>query len=577
MPNGFIYPTILVTNDNDAQLNLSSNLTIRAFGFDAEESLIVGQYSISTDVTAEYINYDEQTRTGKITTSYSDIFYNHIWIIPSSIDLTGAPNNFTTTVSVWNSYFVQKTMTSVVPTNTTGIVFAPSTPKTFNALEFVNYSLSLSSNPPISVDGNYQFIFSNAEDPFLTISGVLSVTFPFLHDWSDGTLVERYSFLTNIIESHSGKEQRIKLRKYPRRQFESKILTADSSDYIRNGLIRMLFHNQTMFGMSKTWLVPLCTDYGILGYDLPSGSTTINTNTNFRDFLVNGYVLLYDKYDNYEIVRISSMDSSSLTLVAATTKNWNSGATIAPMKQCVVGQETVSGTLVVNEVEYNTVLWDVLVQDSLQNKVTEYVPEQFYKGYDVYSTATNFASENQLEIYNAQRRLDNNIGVFSLDSRFKLTKTRTDLNLLFKSKQELSEFLGFYYYRSGKLNPFFYEGHSSDIKIAQSGLDSDTTLRIADIGYSLYIKQADARRDLVFVKHDGTKLYRRITGSVRNSDGTETLSIDSPLGFNFSTQDFRYVSFLRFVRLDSDVLEISHLNTEHSTASLKLIDVYEVP
>ncbi|HNC58877.1 MAG TPA: hypothetical protein PLP33_25860 [Leptospiraceae bacterium] len=577
MPTGYLQSNILVVNQNDAGLNLSTNIDDRAFGFDADESLIIGTIQINSSVSVTTIDYDEVSRTGFLGSGYSNIFYNRIWIIPPSIDLTGAPNSFTTTVSVWNSYFTQKTMTTVTPTNVTGIVFNPSVPKTFNALEFVNYNLSLSSNPPVSIDGNYQFIFSDAEDPYLTITGVLSVTFPFLHDWVDGSLVERYSFLTNVIESKSGKEQRIRLRKHPRRQIESKVLTADSDDYQRNALQRMLFHNQTFFGMNKTWLIPVCADYEMLNYNVPSGTSTINVDTRYKDYTDDGYVMLFNKYNDYEIVRIDSLTTSSITLVAATTKNWNAGTTIAPMRQAVVGQETISGSVILNEVEAESVLWDVLVQDSTQNRIVTYSPTEFYKGYDVYDVGSDFAVDNQLEIYNPQRRMDANTGIFKLDSRYKATKTRTDLNLLLKSKKEIGEFLGFYFYRAGKLKPFWYLNQSEDLQIAQSGTGADTTIKVKDIGYSLYIREADTRKDIVFIKKDGTKLYRRITGSVNNSDGTETLSIDAPLGFNFNSSDFSRVSFMRFVRLDSDLLELSYPSTEYAVTTLRLIDVFEIP
>lgn len=577
MATGFLQTGILIPNQNDSGLNLSTNVSSRAFGFDAEESKVIISTAKSTAITITTIDYDEVSRTGYLSSSYSDIFYNRIWVLPPSIDLTGAPTSFTTTVSVWNSYFVQKTMTTVTPTNTTGLVFAPTTPKTFNALEFVNYTLSLDTNPPVSVDGNYQFIFSNAEDPYLTITGVLSVTFPFLHDWVDGSLVERYSFLTDVIESKSGKEQRIKLRKHPRRQIESKILTASSDDNEKNALQRMLFHNQTFFGMSKTWLVPVCADYERLSYNLSPGSSSINLDTRYKDYSVNGYVMLFKDYNDYEIVRISSMTTSSLTLVAPTTKSWSSGSTIAPMRQSVVGQETIAGVVIVNEVEAESVLWDVLVQDNIQNRTTTYSPTELYRGYDVYNIGTDFSVENQLEIYNPQRRLDADVGIFKLDSRYKITKTRTDLNLLLKSKKEISEFIGFYFYRSGKLKPFWYINQSKDLQIAQSGSSSDTTIKIKDIGYSLYVREADSRRDVAFIKNDGTKVFRRITGSSGNGNGTETLTIDSPLGFNFASTDFQRISFIRFVRLDSDLLELNYFSTEVAGTSLRLVDVFELP
>jgi len=574
---GYAQSTNLVTNFDDSFLNLSINTRSESFAFDGEEGQILPEWVITTGVSATNIDFDEVTRSGIKWGTYSDIFYNRIWVIPSSIDLTGAPTNFSTSVSVWNSYFTQKTMTGVVPTNISGINFSPTTPHTFKALEIQTYNLALTSAAPASINGNYQFIFSDAEDPYLLISGVLSVTFPYFHDWDSGEVVETISYLTDIIETKSGKEQRISLREFPRRQFQYKTLLANSNDYELNALKRIEFHNQLMFGKSKTWLSPIVQDYRYIGYDVPSGTSTITVNTLYHDYYDNGYVLLYNAYNDYEVVRIDSITDTSITLVAPTTKDFYKHSTICPMRQAVFSNESSSGKIIVYEVEDHEVSWDILAQDYVTRRVTTYGPTNIYKGYDVYIKDSNFDADNSMEVYNAQRRLDKNVGLFKIDSRFELSKERTDLNLLLRTKQEISEFLGFLDYRSGRLRPMWYPTFSEDIQIAQAGTSGDTTLKIKNINYSLFIRQASVRRDIMFAKNDGTYLFRRIEGSVDNGDGTETLTIDSSLGFDFSNSDFKFICFIRFCRLDSDTVDLNYSTTDSASTSIKIIDVFETP
>lgn len=578
MPSGTLTSAFLVPNENDSTLNISPNVRSRAFGFDATVTRILGESLISASVSATTIDLVPVTRSGVFTTTYTDLFYNRIWIIPASIDLTGAPTTYSTTITVWNSYFVQKHMTAVTPTNIFGITFAPTVPKTFNALEAHDYTLSLTSSVPASVNGNYQFIFSDAEDPYLLLSGVLSVVYPYFHDWADNDPVERISYLTNVIESKNGKEQRIRLRKTPRRQLEYRTLLADSNDYKRNSIMRALYHNQMMFGASKSWLVPVDFDAIYLTADLALGSSTINVNTPYYDYCDNGYVLLHNKFDDYEVVRIDTVSPTSISLIAPTTKNWTKGNTIVPLRSCVLGNETNSGNIIVYEVEDQTVTWDVLVNDNLQPKITEYEPQYMYKGYDVYTKKSNFVDNNSMELYNAQRRLDYDTGIFKIDSRFTYVKERTSLKLTLRSKQEISEFLGFLDYRAGKLRSMWILTNAYDIQLTQSGNSSADTFIIKDIGYSLYIKQAPVRRDIAFVKKDGTILFRRITGSSSGSNGTETISIDQPIGFDFVPDDFEYICFLRFVRLDSDSTDINYsITSTAASVDLRLVGVFEVP
>lgn len=578
MAVGFAQSNNLVVNADDAFLNLSINTRSKSFAFDATESIIVPQWVPSDSITSNVINLSPITRTGNKVSTYSDIFYNRIWIIPSSIDLTGAPTSFSTTVSVWNSYFQEKTMTAVTPNNIFGITFSPTVPETFTALEYKNYTLSLTSSVPATVNGFYTFTFSDAEDPTLDISGVLAVAFPFLHDWgNDGTLIERIGYLTGVIESKNGTEQRSRLRKYPRRQLSYKCLLADGSDVKRNAIQRAAFHNATTFGMSKVWLIPINQDARRLGYTVASGTTAINVDTQYHDYCVNGYVLIHKAFDNYEIVRVASLTNSSITLVAPTANEWGAGAAIMPMRQCIAGQETIEGNIITYELEEQTSLWDVLVQDNADSRKVPYVPTDVYKGYDVYKVQSDFEQDTSAEIYNPQRRLDAQVGIFRQDSRYAVTKERMPFSLLLKSKLEIAEFIGFLDYRAGKLNPFWYPSFSMDLQLTLDGTADDNTIRVVNTGYSTYMNSTTLRKDLMFMRNDGTYFFRRITGASDNGDGTETISLDQSMGADFTTTDFKYICFLKFVRLDSDVFEINYLTSDIATVTTKTIDLFEIP
>lgn len=573
---GVSMSVVKYVNPTDTFLNLSSLTRSKSFAFDSTVAYLTGKWLNSGSITRNSISMSTISRNGVKWSSFIDIFYNRIWIIPPSIDLTGASTSFSTSVSIWNSYFVSKNLSSVTASNLPGITFAPTAPKTYKALEIATYTLSLTNAVPASVNGNYLFTFSDAEDPILKVSGILSVTYPFFHDW-DKSLQERISFLTNIIEAKSGKEQRRRIRKYPRRDFQYSVLVADSPDYNRNALMRALYHNQQMFGISKTWLVPIHQDARYLGYNVSSGTSTINVNTQYHDYSTNGYVFLGNKYDDYEVVRIQSMTTSTITLQSPTTKNWTLGTTICPMRQCVIGQETSSGEVIVYEVENQNIVWSVLVQDNVEQRYTSYVPTYTYKGFPVYHKKADFNNNNTVDFFNPQRRLDNQTGIFKIDSRFPTAKVRTSLKVLAGSKKEISELIGFFYYQAGKLNPCWIPSYSEDIQLVQGGTDTSNTLIMKPIGYSTYIRSFPQRKDLMFIKTDGTVFFRRITGSSLNSDGTETISIDQAMGFTFTPSDFNLICFIRFCRLDSDVLELEYVTSDIASTTLNFVDVYEIP
>lgn len=576
MANGFLITSNLYPNDNDTAFGLSVNT--RSYTFDNSlQGKITPDNLLSTGVTPTNINQNARSANGNLWPSFTDIFYNRIWIIPPEIDLTGAPITFTAIVAVWNAYFEQKTLTSIPATNLTGINLTGPTSKTFNSLETQNYTLALSSSTPSVVDGKYQFIFSNAEDPFLRLFGTLSFGFLFAPDWSNG-ITERLEYYTNIIESKSGFEQRIRVRKYPRRQIEFTILLADNSDVTRASILRSLYHNQMMFAYGKTWLVPIWHDVDSLNSTLNSGSTSISINTLYRDYNDGEYVCLFNTFEDAEILKISTINSTTINLSGPTSKTWPLGTKIIPVKQCVIGDEITKGSVFTYNVENNTIIWDYIHPNVASTwRTTTYNPAYTYKGYDVYLEKHNFVEDSTNEIYNPQRRLDYATGVFRVDQRFKNTKERTTVNLLLRNRQKYSEFLGFLDYRAGKYKAFWYPTFAQDFQITNSGTSSDSSFICKYVGYSTYIKQNNARKDIIFMKTDGTPVFRRITGSVNNGDGTETITIDQPFGFNWSNSSFEYVSMLRLVRLDSDVIEISHETNEFSQAGFSIVDTTETP
>jgi predicted phosphodiesterase len=88
------------------------------------------------------------------------------------------------------------------------------------------------------------------------------------------------------------------------------------------------------------------------------------------------------------------------------------------------------------------------------------------------------------------------------------------------------------------------------------------------------LRLRQGRRYLAFIPTDGTaNVYRKVTASVDNGDGTETLTLDTSTGKAFpmaSTQ----VSFLVFARLASDEPEIHWISTDLATA---ILEVEEIP
>lgn len=568
--NGTITASTLVINATDAHLNISPNLRSYAFDYSVKGYIVNPSYKAATGTTG-LITFSTLSRTGKYVPSYPDVFYNRIWLIPTSINVDGAPQQYSTTAVVWNSYFSDKTIVSVSPNNLTGVNISGFLTGAFKSLESKTYTISLTSSVSAVVNGFYQFNFSDAEDPILPVTGTISLAFPYKHNWSTD-YIETYSLKSGIIESHNGIEQTFKLSANPRRSLSMDVLLADNTGYADISAIRAKFYNSMAYGKSKSWIVPLWADAQILQSSLAAGSLTINTATTNLDFKVGGYIYIYKNYNNYEISTISSLTPTSITLSAATQKTWDSGSYVIPAVQARLQDDSIKGSIINYGIESFNLIWAVIPKDNEQiNKIGTFSTVT-YNGYPVFLWKHNFIEDPSVEVYSPNRLLDFEVGNFILDPRYNFNRVRSTFSYLLKNKSEISSALGFFTLVSGKQKPFWMPTYSNEIQVTSSGSSSSNIINIKDIGYSSFIKQNPNQRDIILIKTDGTYILRRIVASSGNGDGTEKLTLDQEVGFNWTSATFREGHFLKLVRLDQDSLEVTYATNTIANISFVIVD-----
>lgn len=525
----------------------------------SEEAALVSRW-FGGSFTAAATVTSPQTLTGGYWRGFADIFYNRIFLIPDSFDATSLPDDAVLTMQVWNAYFVSKTLTSINPINIAGFTQGgTSVPTTFNALQIKPFTFTLTDNLVPSFEGKYQFVFSDAEDPFLIISGSRINLFPFIHDWNED-IMERVAYLTDVTEAKSGKEQRRKIRSRPRRQFEYKTLVATEDDPTTNARLRALYHNLMFSWQGKTFILPIWTDVQFLTSDLLAGATSLSINTIGYDFDPDSFLVFWTDPENYELARIDSMTTSSLTFTSPTLKSWKKGVTrVVPGRLGNIGQDIIKSSGITYELENAAQSWNINVKDIPSNNriLTSYTPTYTYKGYEIFTDLHDFSSDPGIEIYRPLRALDYETGIFTLDSRYSGNRERVECVLLLKDRTEISKFFAFFAARSGRWTPVWIPSWSQDFQIVENVSPSNTEIKIKDIGYTKFVAAHPARRDILAVKPNGLLYPRRITDSINNGDGTETITLDTSFGFAITTGiTFERVCYLRFCRLDADLVEL---------------------
>ncbi len=546
----------------------------------SSESFTENSHPNSTELYASNVNlYGSRTfvdplennteYNGLLFGAFSELYYNRIHVVPSKIDVGNLVNRQERQVEVWNAYFVQKNLTAILATTLDGTNLVGEEIYTFDALESKFYVLTVTLDGAPSFSGFYTFQFSDAEDPILTIEGKRVIVMPWIHNWDSG-ITERISYLTDVIEAKSGKEQRIQLRGRARRQYEYNILLRDARERIR-------YRNLMSGWQHRTFAIGIWSDILPLGADYLIGETIINIDTRFRDYEVGSYCMLWRNSLTYEIIEIEALTASSITLAQPLLNNWLKDAIILPARLAYVGDEIFKTVGITNSIETAPQVWNLLNSEASVNRNSALASPYTYLGYDVFIETHDYSEDYSAELYRPLRPIDFGIGNFQIDSRYAANRERQTMRLVFGSRANISAFMGFLEVRKGRKIPVWIPTFSPDMELIENIGDTATSFIITDIGYATFIAEHPTRNHLAFVKHDGTMIFRKIVDSADNGDGTESISIDTALGFNATPETFRYICFLRFCRMDSDSIEIAWDTSEIAQIQISFSDLMTSP
>jgi len=484
---------------------------------------------------------------GLFAASFKDDYYDRIHINPASIDLGNVISQKIIQVEVWNAYFAVNQLSSIDTNAGTGISFTGPQPEPthFNALEPRIYTLAVEVAGPPIINTTYTMNFAT-ESPQLVVVGRRVILLFAGINWDNGVL-ERYSFLTDIITSWDGAEQRVKLRSIPRREIEAH-LQVFGLDFVRK-------LQSTLFGwQSRSYLIPYWPDYYVLSAELPAGSTVIpNILTVDSEFIAGGVALLFDALDNNESVQIASVEANQLILDLPTQQSWSAGTRIYSAKFArIASQQTVTRpTRHMLDMQAKFIVTD-------NSGFTETEGAILYKGYPVLLDIPNEMEVLSEDLLRPLLEFDSETVNPVVDDPIGYTTIVRRMDWLMKSRKERADFRKWLYARAGRWKPFWMPSWNEDFKLKSLLAGTDTKLVVEFAFYERFVPATPMRNALMIELWNGTKIFKNILSVDEISETEENVFIDSPVGFDIQLQDVKRISYLNLSRLDSDTIEIFH-------------------
>ena len=371
---------------------------------------------------------------------------------------------------------------------------------------------------------------------------------PFPPNWNS-SVTETLEWLTDVLQSPTGSEQRRCLRFLPRKSIDFSICAWDDE--------RTLLDNLLMSHSAGDWYLPLWYDAMVTtnnnagpripcapSANITAGSAVFITGSNPFD---------------YQVGEVASRDANGITLTAALGRSVPAGTIVHPM---TVGRLIEQPPLVA--------ITDGCVTAEPQFLITEDprdsgIPSNeaagltdTYRDFYVLNLPPNWTDRTERGQERLLSEFDNQIN----------TPVRTDTALRPFPTQKMQwildgagdhqKFYSLLQILRGRTTAVWVPTWMDDFRIAAGIGPAATTITVARSGFVLAGGPRPERQDIVIELVDGRRFYRRITNATSTST-TEVLTINQPFGVGIAMAEVLRIAFISLMRLDHDSVQIDHL------------------
>lgn len=380
------------------------------------------------------------------------------------------------------------------------------------------------------------------------------LVWPFFPNW-DQAVVERLQWLTDVLASPQGGEQRRSLRISPRRAFEAEVIAAhqeramlDLAVAQRGGLV---------------WSLPIWPDGQLLDAGLAADDLVVPCRTEGFDFVAGGQAVLRGETAfDIELVQVESVSPGGLVLAQPLAGDWPLGTALYPARLARLAEQP-SVTRMTDELLKASVSFDLAEPSDWP----EPLPGELYRGRPVLlarpeeSNALKHGTERLLQV------LDNSISLPAVTDTagrgFVLLAYRWQL----EGRQEHAAWRNLMYALRGRAGSVWVSTHAADLVVAAKGTAS--TLAVRRCGYARLGVGTMGKQDLHIQLHDGTELLRRVVNASEAGE-MEYLSLDTPLPKAYAPEEVARISYLALCRLTDDQLELKHQTDADGLASVEV-------
>lgn len=485
----------------------------------------------------------------QIAKSFGSFFFDNVFLTPSEIDagvvMPGAEYSF----ELWHSFTTPQQLAGITQTGSYGIELNGATSGALASFESFDYKISLNQANG-QIDYRAAFDFGTVSAYSFNLTGSMALVMPERIDWSTQPEMS-IQYLTEVIESFDGTEQRIALRDTPRCSLSYLYSMTEEQQY--------RFDNK-LATSTGSMIVPLWPLQCQVSRPVHPGDTSIVLEA------INAHVgasdtLLISEGDESEVVSIESVVGRTVILISLAKKTFSTNAVAIPARIAYPSDESNSTSLL-RGFDQHTITFDLD-----ETKIQKPIPFDNFERLNS-RPVFPFRPDRSKDIttqYNRRREtLDPLIGARSIFDRAKGTVKILSQTFTFFSESERQRFEDFAELMSGAQGEFYIEGPGQAFELSEDIVVPTYKFKIKISGYTNFTNSNSLAQIVAIKLYDGTTIYRTILSATGNPDGTETITTKE-LTNNLKTSDIETVVPLYLARFDSDEFHYIFDTNEVST------------
>ena len=368
-------------------------------------------------------------------------------------------------------------------------------------------------------------------------------TFP--PNWGS-SFKETLDWLTDVLQSPSGAEQRRALRLAPRRSFSFEVLVSRAE--------RTRFDLWAHVLGAQPLALPIWTDAQYLGAPVAAGSSAIVASTAGYDFAAGGLAALAsDELSAWAQVEVDQVSAGGLTLASPILHSWPASTRLLPVRKAML-KPLPEPVRLTDELARASVSFELLEPSSWPAQL----PTTLYRGKPVLESRPDESNDLTLGYERLTQSLDNQVGIPRITDTSGYGFVLQQHAWALWGRDEHTAFRSLLYGLRGRQAAIWVPTHAADLVAA--GQVQGLTLQVQPCGYADIVNTGKARmgrQDIRIELVTGEALHRRITAAA--TEGTlEALALDQALPAGITASAITRISFMALCRLAEDSAEITH-------------------